>query len=332
MSKQILLVHGRSIKPAENSLRPLWVETLRAGLERDRGDKVDAFDAATVRMVYYGDLSNKFLHDARPKEYPNPAAANFDKDLVAGRRMTLDALKQYKADEFSKKTYDRLPKKDAKKEFFADLLAGPAAALRLGSWAISKVAPDMAEYWSDEREFGSAVRQRMIAPLRQAFDSGQPVCVIAHSLGTLISYDTLWKFSRYGEYRGDLTNGVNYNDVDKYHVDLLMTLGSPLGDETVKSHLKGRASKGAGRYPGNIRRWGNVAAEDDYISHDGTLADDFAEIVGLGLVKHGLHDEHIYNPSVTGDPAKPKDHCSNPHHEAGYLIHPQVIRHLADFL
>ncbi|PCI60732.1 MAG: hypothetical protein COB34_02015, partial [Methylophilaceae bacterium] len=72
-----------------------------------------------------------------------------------------------------------------------------------------------------ESSFGSAVRFRMIEPLKQALSSGEETLVLAHSLGSILAWDTLWKFSRTGEYRSDFA--------DK-KVDLFLTIGCPLGD------------------------------------------------------------------------------------------------------
>ena len=103
-----------------------------------------------------------------------------------------------------------------------------------------------------------------------------------------------------------------------------MTLGSPLGDENVKSRLKGAHARSHRKYPHNIGRWVNFAAEDDYISHDATMANDFKKMVQLGLTS-GIADKHIYNMAIRND-------NSNPHHGAGYLIHPQVCREVNTWL
>ncbi len=336
MGKTILLVHGRSMKPLPEALEALWMQAIRAGLERDHGaDAVTAFDNATVEMVYYGNYSNEFLHDKNPGKYPDPDNPEFETGQVEGRTKALEALRARPRAEFYDRTvYKNLPQSSGLKEFVADLFAGSLSLLRVSNLIIERVAPDMAEYWSDETRFGSQVRERMISPLKRAFDSGDSICIIAHSLGTLVAYDTLWKFSRYGEYRGALTNGVNYNDHESCQVDLFITLGSPLGDSTVINTLKGSSNGGHLRYPANIKRWVNIAAEDDYISHDGSLADDFRGIFEHGLIDQPIEDERIYNLSIV--PTRPdgdeEQWRSNPHHISGYLMHPAVSDLIAAWL
>src|SRR4030095_9935530 len=156
-------------------------------------------------------------------------------------------------------------------------------------------------------DFGSAVRATMIKPLQRAMRRKDSICVIAHSLGTLLSYDTFWKFAHTAEYR------EGYCDKK---IDLWITLGSPLADETVKQHVRGSGADGPRRYPNNVNRWVNVAAEDDYVSHDQRVADDYSDMLDYGLVSE-IRDERVYNLSL-------REGESNPHHEGGYLIHPTV--------
>ena len=302
MGKTIILIHGRSFKPPKNPLKRLWVEALRWGIERDHPNKSAAFDDASLEFVYYGNISNEFLGSP-------------DYDDTADRRNTLDALKEYGKNDFNKKEYKKLPGRAPWQEGLADTFAGFLNAIRLSDHFIQGVAPDMQEYWNPDSKYGSEVRYPMIAPLRRAMKRDDEILVISHSLGTMISYDTFWKFCRYGEYRPDYT---------EKKIQLWITLGSPLADETVKRHLKGAKASGYWRYPSNVVRWVNVAAEDDFISHDGKVANDYAEMKGLGLID-SITDKRIFNLAV-------RDGKSNPHHGAGYLIHPFVAGLVAGWL
>ena len=180
---------------------------------------------------------------------------------------------------------------------------------------MSVVAADMRQYWNFDSEFGSNVRATMVGPLKRAMNRGDKIMVVSHSLGTLIAYDTFWKFSRTGEYRPKYSNKK---------IDAWITLGSPLGDETVKRNLKGAGASGPRRYPGNIKRWENVSAEDDFISHDSKLSNDYKRMFKKGLVDE-INDQKIYNLAV-------RSGSSNPHHGAGYLIHPKVIKLITDWV
>lgn len=304
MGKTIVLIHGRATKPEEKELRAGWINAIRHGLERDRPEALAAFDAATIAFVYYGDVNNQFL------DPQHDTAAD-----ALSREKTLEELKQYQSDQFRSEVYEKLPGKSGFREAAADALAGAFAFLRVSEPVVAAVAPDMTEYWNVDSEFGSKVRFPIIAPLKKAMDHDEEILVIAHSLGSMIAYDTFWKFSRLGEYRPDYTNKK---------IDLWVTLGSPLGDETVKRHLKGAGLNGERRYPSNVRRWVNIAAEDDYISHDQVVANDFKEMLETGLVD-SIEDRRVFNLAV-------RNGHSNPHHGPGYLVHPQVAEIVADWL
>ena len=155
----------------------------------------------------------------------------------------------------------------------------------------------MAHYWNEETEFGSKVRASLTGPLRGALIKGDDVMVIGHNLGTLVVYDVLWKLCYMGEHEKARGRMLTH----------FASLGSPLGNPTVQDRLKGGKLKGLRRYPTNIRRWSNVAAEDDYICHDETVRDDFRRMEGTSIVDHG-----IYNLAV-------KDGSAHQHHGAGYL-------------
>ena len=309
MTKVLFFIHGRSFKPPKAKLKKLWFDAVEAGLKRDvAASKLTAFRRLKKEFVYYGDISNTFLKKAEKKP------ANFNTDDSVSRRVTLNQLKTYSANQFTKRTYNKLPGKSAAGEALADLFGGVAAFFHLGNPLIEAIAPDMREYWNCDTKFGSDVRATLSDPLAKALRAGHKIMLISHSLGTVISYDTLWKFSYYSEYK----------DIRDRKLDRFVTLGSPLADETVKQNLKGAKASGSRRYPANIRRWINFAAEDDYIAHDEKVRNDFK-----GMLKHDLvqliQDHRLYNLAV-------RNGTSNPHHGGGYLIHPKVTKLIADWI
>ena len=307
MAKTLLLIHGRSFKPDAADLRSLWYGAIRHGIKRDRPRKIEAYNKVKKEFVYYGDISNRFLKSGG-KTY------NKVNDLDS-RKETYKKLKTYNKEGFSKANYNDLPGQNALKEFLADVGSPLFSFIGLTEGLIAAVAPDMREYW-DSREFGSAIRQRMSAPLMRAMNRGDQIMVVSHSLGTIASWDTFWKFSRTGEYRLEFAS-------KKIH--RWITLGSPLGDSTVKRKLKGHDERGEFKYPSNVVRWDNVAAEDDFIAHDEDVANDFRNMEDrYGLVKL-IRDHEIYNLAV-------RSGTSNPHHGVGYLMHPKVTKLIADWV
>lgn len=307
MAKHIILVHGRNYKPGKESLSELWLDALTHGISRDSDEQtLVKFKQAKKTMAYYGDLSNTFLGIHTGKIWTK----KLEKNNISNRQDTLEGLKQYKKSAFTKTNYKKIRDlADVFKEAAASLLAGPLALLGIGDNVVSMVAPDMEHYWDADSEFGSNVRWRLTVELKKAFENDDDILIISHSLGTIVSYDVLWKFSHYGEYK-------NNKKVKGKKINTLITLGSPLGDEIVKDQLKGAKSDSERQYPHNIGRWINFAAEDDYISHDGSMADDFKKMKKFKLTT-AITDKKIYNMAV-------HDGNSNPHHGTGYLIHPKV--------
>ena len=148
------------------------------------------------------------------------------------------------------------------------------------------------------------------APLREALQSGERVLVIGHSMGSIIAYDTLWELSNV-EQNAD-------------PIDLFLSLGSPLGLRYVRRRLCGAHEKNVQRYPRNIQRWFNIAAEGDLPALYVTLADDFNDMIELGLTKQ------------IQDRCKGVINCFrnqeglNVHRSYGYLVNPVVGQVIAE--
>jgi hypothetical protein len=307
MTKKIIMIHGRHFKPQQQVLCDNWLAALRYGIERDYHHQgAEKFDNAEVSLVYYGDLSNAFLRKVG-KNY------NEAQD-IEDRSRALASLKNISAEHFDANQYQQLPGKSAFSEALADVFSTPLSLLGLGDKAVGMVAPDMTQYWDPESEWGSAVRWRLTETLNAAMADNQDILLISHSLGSIVSYDVLWKFSHYGEYQ----------HLRQAKLSCFLTLGSPLGDENVKTKLKGASAKGKRRYPQNIKNWVNVAAEDDYIAHDGRVANDFKNMQRAGLISN-ISDHKIYNLAQ-------RYGKSNPHHGTGYLISPTVSKIVMEWL
>ena len=146
-------------------------------------------------------------------------------------------------------------------------------------------------------------------------ERGDDVLLISHCIGCVIAYDALWALSRGGYRDGGCANGK---------VTTWLTIGAPLGDESVKRRLEGAGAEGSARYPNNILSWVNVAAEDDYVCHDDRLANDYAGMLEQRLISR-IEDARIYNLAV-------RYGRSNPHNAFGYLTHPRVSRAIAKWL
>jgi hypothetical protein len=168
---------------------------------------------------------------------------------------------------------------------------------------------DMLRYTRNRNDIAEHIRQMLKTPLRAAVEARRPILLIAHSMGSVIAYDSLWQMA--------------YNERDHVRVDLLLTMGSPLGQRYIQRRLQGFAEDGERRYPNNIQRWTNLAAVGDLTAIDPVLGDDFGEMVELGLVD-AVDDHELLNYfRLDGE--------LNVHSEYGYLANDVTARIVIDW-
>jgi pimeloyl-ACP methyl ester carboxylesterase len=108
--------------------------------------------------------------------------------------------------------------------------------------------------------------------------------LVGHSLGSVVSYNALV-------------------DNPSWPVELLVTLGSPLGSPMVFGSLVPAADDGFGAWPGSVQRWVNVAAVGDRAAEVSRLAEKYGPKVEDHLVDNGhrAHDPEPYlNARATG--------------------------------
>lgn len=302
----LIFVHGRECKPAVADYFALVQEALLAGVERDYPDRVDACQALDKRVAWYGDLNNSFL---------TGCAERYDEQLDLGdRRNVLQQLRSIdRRRKFNMAAYDRLPGKSALPELAAGIAAPVLGMLGSSRTLVSSISRDVREYWNDGSTFGASVRERVRVTLCDALRNNRQVLLISHGTGAIVTYDVLWQLShdeRFAEYRD-------------YKLDCWITLGAPLGDDSVRHRLAGARESGRRRYPCNVVSWHNVSAEDDWLCHDNTLADDFKPMLKQRLLST-LRDYHIYNLAV-------RYGRSDPHSALGYLIHPRIAQLVSDW-
>jgi hypothetical protein len=168
---------------------------------------------------------------------------------------------------------------------------------------------DLHRYLRDVNGIAAHTRRMLKVALLAATKGRHPVLLIAHSMGSVIAYDSLWELSHVGR--------------DRVLVDMLLTMGSPLGQRYMQKRIKGAGERGYSRYPNNIRRWKNLAAVGDMTALDPILADDFEEMLELGLLK-SLEDRSVLTHfRLNGE--------LNVHAEYGYLVNEETARTIAEW-
>ena len=137
------------------------------------------------------------------------------------------------------------------------------------------------------------IKQRLISKIPK---DGEPFVLVAHSQGTIISFDVLSK---------DLAEG-------RADLALYATLGSPLGLHDVIIDMKTELGLDTEVPPG-VRMWHNFADRLDPVALVSTLANIYEPRKGVAVVDHRVINQRFRDLQVM-----------NPHDSAGYLSNPDV--------
>ncbi len=285
---RILYVHGKNPKPSPAEHRDQLFRCLVHGIgradpdvARQLADSPDAFTLVPWSALYYD--TEKPLGPDRP----------WIDALLTRTGPTEDEVREAlswrcKSARVMVSIADLLP-------FLIPFLPDPA---------VKSTIQETERYFSNFGGIGGRVREKLKAPLREMLARGERILLIGHSMGSVIAYDALWE--------------LWHIEGRREHIDALLSLGSPLGMHFTQRRLQGARERGARRYPGNIRRWFNIAAEGDLAALDPTVADDFAPMLTYGQIEKIVDiDSGIFNYFRN-------DEGLNVHRSYGYLVNPRV--------
>lgn len=316
---RIIFVHGLASKPPEAKLIELWKKALVENLRVDSKTLASSLEKAPdlFRSAYWANAVPDHIEDS------SVYMKKLEKAVDAVIRIRRDAGKSLhisKAGWVGAKV----------KKFGQGVVYSLAAALTLKDNVVSENIREVSLYRTDQY-VADRIREPLERELSDAWKSGKQPVIIAHSMGSFVAYDVLWRFSHRSE--------ALYRRHRKDKVGLLITMGSPLGDSALrdfmlierwKKALKSRSREERRRYyPTNIRRWQNYCAYGDIVCHDSTLDDDFFEGLRSDVGGYGRNDLRdylrLYNPYVCTDGSR------NPHKSYGYLIQPKLSQKLRSF-
>jgi len=309
MSTRIIGIHGLATKPPEATLKNHWGTCLWNNIRKNSptlsskfADETD-FVNRVFKLVYWAnEIPNHledtpdwcFLIERHLQEYLG--ATNDDSKLHIRR------------DEISKLTKSKL----------TDVAAFLSRALKIQDDIIEKRFEEIRLYRGDQF-IARNIRAKLEAALRETWNQGDDIILIAHSMGSLIAYDVLWELSHRSEKQ----------DTSPGRIRLLITVGSPLGNTTIKNSILGDryGPENIRYFPTCVDAWHNYSALGDVVCHDEELSDDYLNPMHkLGALPSTAHSQREY-VNLFNAFVEPSGH-TNPHSIYGYLVQPKIAKWL----
>jgi len=300
MSKVIIGIHGLGNKPPRAVLEGWWKEAIQEGFSRI-GESGYLFK---FELVYWADV----LHPA-PLQHNSGGDAS---EILDEPYLPMPFKEHEKDNALRRKVLDYIEKQIDKLYLKDDLTFDLS---KISDRIIHRFFKDLEVYYSSthilddtkERLARDVIRERLYKVLRKY--RKDDVLLLAHSMGTIISYDVLT----------DQTGDIK--------IDTFVTIGSPLGIPVVTDKIAVERNYDLKREkklitPENVvRSWYNFSDLHDKVALNYNLADDY--------LANSLHvlpvDTIVYNDYEI-------EKQRNPHKSYGYLRTPELSRVVFDFL
>ncbi|HKP53201.1 MAG TPA: hypothetical protein VJ183_11185 [Chloroflexia bacterium] len=220
----LVLTHGRD-KPFEipDTLQREWIDALRFGLRRARAGYADTI---LTSFAFYGDLWRGDIDFALSEEPDaDPLQVAIAQDMLRASGAPNDDEASY----------------GINLEPFRKVLVALDKYTGAGELFLRRITRDTAQYFRDQ-----ALREATMKRVAEkVIATGERVVLLAHSMGTIVSYDLLMS-------------------QPELPVDTLITFGSPLGLSTIRKRVAGVNGRTA--FPPQLRRWINVSNSEDPVA------------------------------------------------------------------
>ena len=293
--RHIIYVPGKNPKPPSDQHRDMLWRALVEGVHRidprisdDLTKHADNFKLISWNYLYYQSRVNDSNQEKWVEELIHKKEAT-ERDIREAKAW------KHKLDKALYKAIDQLP----------SLVQVLPRNARL-------TAEELDRYFKNDDNIASLVREQLKQELRPLLENGHKVLLIGHSLGSVISYDSLWALSQLEHLPGK--------------IDMFLTIGSPLGMNYVQKRLLGHKYKDHDKkYPSNIRNWVNISAVGDITPLDRNFSDDYKGMLKPENTQSITdHSKGIYN--FFRD-----EEGLNFHRSYGYLVNPAVGNVIADW-
>jgi len=300
MSRIIIGIHGLANKPPRRLLETWWKKSIREGLNRI-GVRHRFF---RFELVYWADILHPLPLDPaiRNPEHPRFLADSYEPDRGIRPLYFKTGIRKKLVDLFGSRMEKLLVTEELRPKM-------PA----IQELVIRRYFKDLDAYFGNRksppggRTAKERIQERLSVRLKK--HKAKKIMLIAHSMGSIISYDVL-------------TGGAGDLQVDR-----LVTIGSPLGQPSVLSKIAAAAggTRSAGKRlktPDAIREaWHNLSDLNDKVAIHFELAEHFVE-----NAHHIMPQDRIVRNEYTVRGKK------SPHKIYGYLRTPEMASLINDFL
>jgi hypothetical protein len=278
-----VLIHGLASKPKEATLRDRYERSLEIGagrnIHRDR-----------IHLAYWADLMGYVPPDGPDRDEYAEGGENFEPYTWRERaKFTLSgAVRSRLVDLAEDHLRNSIHDPDQHDNGIQAMLAGVPGIIAGGpaQRVYGSFLPDLHRYFFGNQR--DNVLQRLRVQIAAVPDDSE-ICLIAHSMGSIIAMDLILKGTR--------------------NIKTLVTIGSPLGIRVVKEQL-GITPEKLNGLSKKIGTWFNHYDRLDIVALDSDLADDYAPMP--------VEDVRIRNEFVN------KDGERNHHKSYGYLRTPEM--------
>lgn len=301
MDKLIIGVHGLGKKPPKELLENWWRQAIDEGLKRiGRSARDFKFE-----LIYWADLLHPIPLD--------PEETDEDSDLYIEERYIPAVLSRYNRKNSFKKDFINFFQKQRDKILFNESMHVKFPSFT--DLIIKHFFKDLNIYFTkqcvEEKKSDclakDIIREKITDALKK--HKRKEILLIAHSMGTIVSYDVLIH---------------SENDIN---IDTFVTIGSPLGVPFIFDKLKDDSSQVPDdnkklRTPENIEtEWANLADSDDKIARSADISK---------LFKMNSHNVVPVMELVEND--YESEGIENPHKSYGYLRTPELAQIIDEFL
>lgn len=301
MQQVIIGIHGLGNKAPKFVLEQWWKDSIREGMTQAKSPKC----LPEFEMVYWADI----LHDKPLDRWSNDEDSPYylnEPFQRAPQQMEIEehTIRQKVNGFISEKLSDIFlnDDKSLNYSFITDNI-------------LKRHFPDLDAYYKDDtpsesempKHVRDQIRERLVQVINKYKD--REIMILAHSMGTIVSYDVL----------NFLTPDISIHS--------LITMGSPLGLPIVigkiaaeqKIRLNGKSVLSSP--PGISGHWYNLADITDHVALHRKLADDFlSNETGIQPIDILVNNTYQING------------VKNPHKSFGYLQSPEFISILDGFI